>query len=38
MKEHGKETRAENFFKDLIIDKIEFWYVRGLTDNSANPK
>lgn len=30
--------QAENFFKDLIIDKIEFWYVRGLTDNSANPK
>lgn len=29
---------AENFYKDLIIDKIEFWYVRGLTDNSANPK
>lgn len=30
--------QAENFFNDLIIDKIEFWYVRGLTDNSANPK
>ncbi|MCX8533489.1 hypothetical protein [Chryseobacterium luquanense] len=30
--------QAENFFKDLVIEKIEFWYVRGLTDNSANPK
>jgi len=30
--------QAENFFKNLIIDKIEFWYVRGLTDNTANPK
>lgn len=38
MKEKGKETGAENFFKDLLIDIIEFWYVRGLTDNSENPK
>ncbi|MCI3939324.1 hypothetical protein MQX03_19290 [Chryseobacterium aahli] len=29
---------AENFYKNLIIEKIEFWYVRGLTDNSMNPK
>lgn len=31
-------STSENFYKDLIIKKIEFWYVRGLTDNSANPK
>ena len=29
---------AENFYKNLIIEKIEFWYVRGLTDISMNPK
>ena len=29
---------AENFYKNMIIEKIEFWYVRGLTDNSMNPK
>jgi len=29
---------AENFYKNIIIEKIEFWYVRGLTDNSMNPK
>ena len=31
-------TTAEKFYKDLIIEKIEFWYVRGLTDKSNNPK
>ena len=31
-------SAAENFYKDLIIEKIEFWYVRGLTDKSNNPK
>ncbi|UFH33825.1 hypothetical protein LNP04_09035 [Chryseobacterium sp. C-71] len=29
---------SENFYKNLIVGKIEFWYVRGLTDNSVNPK
>lgn len=29
---------AENFYKNLLIAKIEFWYVRGLTDKSMNPK
>ena len=24
---------AEEFYKDLIIDKIEFWYVNGVSDN-----
>ncbi|WP_294224883.1 hypothetical protein [uncultured Chryseobacterium sp.] len=31
-------SAAENFYKNLIIEKIEFWYVRGLTDKSNNPK
>lgn len=31
-------TVAENFYKNLIIEKIEFWYVRGLHDMSNNPK
>ncbi len=30
--------QAENFFKNLIIDKIEFWYVNGLTDKTSPPK
>ena len=29
---------AENFFKNLIIEKIEFWYVNGLTDKTSPPK
>lgn len=31
-------TAAENFYKNLIIEKIEFWSVNGLTDMSSNPK
>ena len=31
-------TQAENFYKNLIIEKIEFWYVSGLTNKSAAPK
>ncbi|AZA75650.1 hypothetical protein [Chryseobacterium indoltheticum] len=31
-------TSSENFYKDLKVKKIEFWYVRGLTDKSINPK
>ncbi len=31
-------SAAENFYKNLIIEKIEFWYVRGLTNKSSNPK
>lgn len=31
-------STAENFYKNLVVEKIEFWYVRGLTDNSSNPK
>jgi len=30
--------QAENFFKNLIIEKIEFWYVNGLTDKTSPPK
>ncbi len=30
--------QAENFFKDLIVEKIEFWYVNGLTDKNSPPK
>lgn len=30
--------QAENFFKDLIIEKIEFCYVNGLTDKTSPPK
>ncbi|SEH34616.1 hypothetical protein [Chryseobacterium culicis] len=29
---------AENFYKNLIIKKIEFWYVRGLTNKAQAPK
>lgn len=31
-------TTAENFYKNLIIKKIEFWYVRGLTNKAQAPK
>ncbi|MEC3877430.1 hypothetical protein [Chryseobacterium salviniae] len=31
-------STAENFYKNLLIEKIEFWYVRGLTDKSMDPK
>ncbi|WP_027381173.1 hypothetical protein [Chryseobacterium daeguense] len=31
-------SAAENFYKNLIIKKIEFWYVRGLTNKSNDPK
>lgn len=29
---------AENFYKNFIIEKIEFWCVNGLTDISDNTK
>lgn len=29
---------AENFYKNLIIEKIEFWHVNGLTDKTSPPK
>ncbi|MDR3024522.1 hypothetical protein [Chryseobacterium sp.] len=29
---------AENFYKNLIVKKIEFWYVRGLTNKTQAPK
>lgn len=31
-------VQAENFFKDIIVEKIEFWYVSGLTDKNSPPK
>lgn len=31
-------STAENFYKSLPIEKIEFWYVRGITNNSMDPK
>lgn len=31
-------TSSENFYKDLIIDKIEFYYVSGLNDKNSPPK
>lgn len=29
---------VENFYKNLIIKQIEFWYVRGLTNKAQAPK
>ena len=29
---------AENFYKNLPIEKIEFWYVNGLMDMDSPPK
>ncbi|MET3038047.1 hypothetical protein ABXT08_18255 [Chryseobacterium sp. NRRL B-14859] len=31
-------TASENFYKNLTIKKIEFWYVNGLTNKSSGPK
>lgn len=31
-------TTSENFYKNLIIKKIEFYYVNGLTDKDSPPK
>lgn len=31
-------SNAENFYKNLTIKKIEFWYVNGLTNKSSGPK
>ncbi|MBL1219380.1 hypothetical protein JET18_00900 [Chryseobacterium sp. L7] len=31
-------SNSENFYKDLIIAKIEFWYVSGISDRDAPPK
>lgn len=30
--------QAESFFKDLVIEKIEFYYVNGITDRNSPPK
>lgn len=30
--------QAENFYKNLIIEKIEFRYVNGLTDKTSPPR
>lgn len=31
-------TTSENFYKNLIVKKIEFYYVSGLTDKNSPPK
>ncbi|EFK37939.1 Uncharacterised protein [Chryseobacterium gleum] len=31
-------STVENFYKNLVIKKIEFWYVRGLTNKAQAPK